>query len=210
MTDFLSTLVPEVRRDVYAGRASEKLDISKKSLLDEADRKAKRSDRKKIKDFQDGEIRRSMGYGDQVNTDRIRFSAAAAAEEKILGIMLSRPDVTANACKTLCEDDFITEFGRKVFLLFKDDFTAGAETSLSKDGALTPQQTGAVAKMIAARSAFPGAGAESLGQLIQALKNEKKKRDYDKKIEEDPAALDEYIRSLKADRKEDKNNGENG
>ena len=210
MTDFLSTLIPEVRRDVYAGRASEKLDISKKSLLDEADRKAKRSDRKKIKDFQDGEIRRSMGYGDQVNTDRIRFSAAAAAEEKILGIMLSRPDVTANACKTLCEDDFITEFGRKVFLLFKDDFAAGAETSLSKDGALTPQQTGAVAKMIAARSAFPGAGAESLGQLIQALKNEKKKRDYDKKIEEDPAALDEYIRSLKADRKEDKNNGENG
>ena len=95
-------------------------------------------------------------------------------------------------------------------MLFKDDFAAGAETSLSKDGALTPQQTGAVAKMIAARSAFPGAGAESLGQLIQALKNEKKKRDYDKKIEEDPAALDEYIRSLKADRKEDKNNGENG
>lgn len=204
MTTFLSTLWPEVQRDVYAGRASEKMDISKKSLLEDANRKAKMNEKKTRKEAQDKDIRDSMGYGDRVNTDKIRFSAAAATEEKILGIMLSRPDLTAEAVKQLSPEDFVTSFGRMVYELFLPEFTEGKEAVLSKDGKLDNQQIGAVSRMMAQRAQFTDNGKGTLDALIDVLKKENKKREYDKKIEENPvSALDEYIKGIKANRKED-------
>lgn len=204
MTTFLSTLWPEVQRDVYAGRASEKMDISKKSLLEDANRKAKTNEKRTRKEAQDKDIRDSMGYGDRVNTDKIRFSAAAATEEKILGIMLSRPDLTADAVKRLTPGDFVTSFGRMVYETFLPEFTEGKEAVLSKDGKLDNQQIGSVSRMMAQRAQFTDNGADTLNALIDVLKTESKKREYDKKIEKDPvSALDEYIKGIKANRKED-------
>lgn len=204
MTTFLSTLWPEVQRDVYAGRASEKMDISKKSLLEDANRKAKTNEKRTRKEAQDKDIRDSMGYGDRVNTDKIRFSAAAATEEKILGIMLSRPDLTAEAVKRLAPGDFVTSFGRMVYETFLPEFTEGKEAVLSKDGKLDNQQIGSVSRMMAQRAQFTDNGADTLNALIDVLKTESKKREYDKKIEKDPvSALDEYIKGIKANRKED-------
>lgn len=204
MTAFLSTLWPEVQRDVYAGRASEKMDISKKSLLEDANRKAKTNEKRAKKEAQDKDIRDSMGYGDRVNTDKIRFSAAAATEEKILGIMLSRPDLTAEAVKQLSPEDFVTSFGKMVYELFLPEFTEGKEAVLSKDGRLDNQQIGAVSRMMAQRAQFTDNGESTLNALIDVLKKENKKREYDKKIEKDPvSALDEYIKGIKANRKED-------
>lgn len=204
MTTFLSTLWPEVQRDVYAGRASEKMDISKKSLLEDANRKAKTNEKRTRKEAQDKDIRDSMGYGDRVNTDKIRFSAAAATEEKILGIMLSRPDLTADATKRLTPGDFVTSFGRMVYETFQPEFTEGKEAVLSKDGKLDNQQIGSVSRMMAQRAQFTDNGADTLNALIDVLKTESKKREYDKKIEKDPvSALDEYIKGIKANRKED-------
>ena len=204
MTTFLSTLFPEVQRDVYAGRAAEKMDIVKKSLLEDANRKAKMNEKKAKKEAQDKDIRDSMGYGDRVNTDKIRFSAAAATEEKILGILLSRPDLTAEAVKKLIPEDFVTSFGRLVYETFLPEFTEGKEAVLSKDGRLDTQQIGAVSRMIAQRAQFTDNGESTLNALIDVLKKENKKREYDKKIEENPvSALDEYIKRIKANRKED-------
>lgn len=208
MTTFLSTLWPEVRRDVYAGRASEKMGISKKSLLEDANRKARASERKAKKETAEQDIRNSMGYGDRVNTDKIRFSAAAATEEKILGILLSRPDLTQRAVQKLKTEDFVTAFGKKIFELFLPEFTEGKEAVLSKDGTLDPQQLGAVSRMIAGRARFTDNGEATLDALIDVLKAESKKREYDKKIEADPvSALDEYIKGIKANQRGGNING---
>ena len=76
---------------------------------------------------------------------------------------------------------------------------------LSKDGRLDTQQIGVVSRMIAQRAKFTDNGESTLDALIDVLKNESKKREYDKKIEENPvSALDEYIKGIKATRKEDK------
>lgn len=204
MTSFLSTLWPEVQRDVYAGRVSEKMDISKKSLLDDASRKAKLNESRYKKEAQEKDIRASMGYGDTVNTDKIRFSAAAATEEKILGVLLCRPDLTQEAVKRLDIEDFVTDFGKTVYRLFLPEFTEGKEVVLSKDNILDSRQLGAVSRMIAQRQQFTDNGEGTLNALIDALKAESKKREYDKKIDADPvSALDEYIKGIKATRKED-------
>ena len=205
MTSFLATLWPEIQRDVYAGRASEKMEISKASLLEDANRKARTNEKRAKKEAAEKDIRDSLGYGDRVNTDKIRFSAAASTEEKILGILLSRPDLTADACKKLKKEDFVTKFGAMIFELFLPEFTEGKEAVISKNGALDQQQISAVSRMIAGRQTFKDNGKEALDALIDVLKNESKKREYDKKIEENPvSALDEYIKGIKATRKEDK------
>ena len=205
MTSFLATLWPEIQRDVYAGRAAEKMEISKASLLEDANRKARTNEKRAKKEAAEKDIRDSLGYGDRVNTDKIRFSAAASTEEKILGILLSRPDLTADACKRLKKEDFVTKFGAMIFELFLPEFTEGKEAVISKNGALDQQQISAVSRMIAGRQTFKDNGKEALDALIDVLKNESKKREYDKKIEENPvSALDEYIKGIKATRKEDK------
>jgi lipoate-protein ligase B len=92
-----------------------------------------------------------------------------------------------------------------IFELFLPEFTEGKEAVISKNGALDQQQISAVSRMIAGRQTFKDNGKEALDALIDVLKNESKKREYDKKIEENPvSALDEYIKGIKATRKEDK------
>lgn len=60
----------------------------------------------------------SLGVGDRVNRDYAKNVKAAHAEETVLGLMLLFPEYTeqVRSGKTeLTEDDFVTEFNRRVF-----------------------------------------------------------------------------------------------
>jgi hypothetical protein len=73
---------------------------------------------------------------------------------------------------------------------------------LSKNGILSQDEIGSVARYIAARRRFNENSEEMLLSLIQSLKEQKKKHDYDKKIEENPLeGLAEYI-NLKKKKKD--------
>ena len=98
----------------------------------------------------------------------------------------------------------VTYIGKNIFELFLPEFTEGKEAVLSKNGILDPRQLSAVSRMIAYRAQFTDNGEATLDALIDVLKTESKKREYDKKIEADPiSALNEYIKGIKANRKEE-------
>jgi replicative DNA helicase len=63
----------------------------------------------------------ALGYGDRVNRDFVKNAKAARAEEAILGILLLRPEFMAEIRRgrvALSEEDFLTEFGKRVFAAF--------------------------------------------------------------------------------------------
>jgi len=93
--------------------------------------------------------------------------------------------------------------------LFREDLEAGREITLSKGGALTPEELSRVAGMQAARLSVQDNSADSLAAYIKSLEREKMKADYDADISaRGVAALEEYIAKLKKDKKsEDDNNG---
>lgn len=59
--------------------------------------------------------------------------AAARAEEAILGLLLLKNDVAERVFreKSLSEEDFVTDFHKKVFLMLKEAWEAGEPPELS-------------------------------------------------------------------------------
>jgi DNA primase len=195
---YLATLFSKSDLDIYAGMAALKLGISKAMLLEDAER-FKRSNLKKDKiKFEEKALQDAEGFGDRVNRDRVKFSAAASIEEKLLGILLIRPDLGPDACEKLNADYFITEFNRKIFLMFEEDFKAGRQANISQNGLLLKDEISSLTKMMALREQFDDNSPAVLGELIDKLARQKEMREADKKIEENPAeGLADYLEKLR-------------
>lgn len=119
----------------------------------------------------------------------------ALLEERLLACMLSNPALAAEACKSLSEDDFLTAFGRKVFTTFAEEFSDGTEVVLSKDGALTPEEISALARLMAKHDRLLSVMPDDVGSLVGALKTERQRIAFNERMEENPQdALEEYIR----------------
>ena len=127
-------------------------------------------------------------------------------EERLLGILINRPDIAKEIASEITPELFATGFDRKIYEMFRDDFVSGNEVTISKNGELSPDEAGAVARMIAKRAKLTGNTVNEARALIAALKQEEQKRLADAMIKADPInGLTDYINSLrqnKADRKE--------
>lgn len=198
LTNFISTLWLKSEREIYTARVAELLSLTKAAVLDDVERKAKSYENKQKKALASKSIQETSGFGEKVNRDKLRFSGETMLEEAILGIMLLHPDLALTVLKTIDEDCFVTDFNRRVFNLFKDDFSVGREAVLSKNGILSPDEISTVTRYIAARRKFNENTESMLSTLITSLKEQKNKRDYDKKIGENPLeGLTEYINEIK-------------
>ncbi len=196
--EFVAKIYDRTEREIYKMSISKKLGISSKVVSDEVEYRVKRNERQVAKKVVNDALKLSEGFGDKANKDKIRFSSTAMLEEKLLGIFLNRPELAKEIAPSVDEELFATEFDKKVFLLFKDEFLNGSEVTLSKDGALSPEELGAVSRMMARRDKSSGNTKEELLSVISALKQEAKKRNADKKISEDPlGGLSDYINSLR-------------
>ena len=107
-----------VEREVYIKAAAERLGLGAEAMKNDVDR-ARGRKLKEYKQKQSREVQMSLrNYGDRVNPDAAKNIPAAAAEEAILGLMLLYEEyrsLVAQGKVSLCEDDFYTAFGKKVF-----------------------------------------------------------------------------------------------
>jgi len=211
VTKYIAALASRPEREVYSERAAAKLGLTAESLRTEAERLAKKNTRKSSGEYAKKELDRQIGYGDTPNADKLRFSSEASHEEAILGILLVRCDLGPVAAKLLEEGDFATALNKKIFALFREDFAAGNEIMLSKDGVLTPKEIGALEGCRAARLKLGDNNEEALRSQIKALKELRKRADYDKILEADPSGgLKEYLESLKNKANDNKTEDQNG
>lgn len=200
MCEYAAGRQGRAEREVCAARIAETVGVSYAAALEEVNRRTVLLSKRTRKEQDGRELQNTLGYGDRVNKDRVRLPAAVMIEERILGILLVRPELYSGV--RLTEDSFVTDFSRKVFMLYKEDFEAGREPVLSKDGALTAEELARVTGMQAARLAVQDNSAATLDAYIKSLGREKLKTDYDKNVAENgAAALEEYINKLKENRK---------
>lgn len=198
ITKFIATLSSRPEREVYSARAAEKLSLTSESLRTEVERVFQKQERKSRKEQGKAALREQSGFGDTANTDKLRFSSEASHEESILGLLLIRSDFGPEAMKRLTDADFATALNKKIFNLFREDFEAGREIVLSKDGVLTAREIGALENCRASRLELGDITLTALNSHIDALKTLRERSEYDKKIESDPAsALNEYLEMIK-------------
>lgn len=197
-TTFIAALPSKLTREVYSGRLSERIGVSRQTVIDETERKAKYSEKKNRQQYADETVRSLSGFGDKVNRDKLKYSSAALLEESLLGMLLIVPELGVKACADLSPDDFITDFNRRVYAAFEQDFKAGKEAVISRDALFTPAEIAVISRYMANRRMLGGNTPEAIADAVKRIKQEKSRRDADLRIaEEGPAALAEYINNLK-------------
>ena len=114
----IARVYSRVERDIYIRRASELLSVSAESLASDVERMRRRIEREE-KSEQSKEAMLSIKHiGDRVNNDAAKNIKATANEESILGLMLMLDEIRAEAAKgeLISAEDFVTDFGRRVFM----------------------------------------------------------------------------------------------
>lgn len=204
MCEYAASRPGRAEREICAARISELTGVSFTAATESVERKANQAVKRAAKDEESKGIQEALGFGDKVNRDRVRLPAAVMIEERVLGILLVRPELYPQVADRLKADSFVTQFNRRVFELFSEDFEAGREINLSKDGSLSSEEISRVAGIQAARASVQDNGKDTLLSYIKSLEREKLKIDSDADISErGVAALEDYISKLMNKKTED-------
>lgn len=177
IAELLSTNWSEVERDVYARQAAKLLDISYESLKNDIKRISAKNIRNEKKELTRNITLRTEGYGDRVNPDRLNNQGAATAEDAILGILATFPELIEKSQDQLelKADDFVTEFNRRVY----DKMTQlGKNFDIGLLGEeFSPDEISRIVRSSVSRQALTDNGIKVLSECVNRLKALRKKDD---------------------------------
>lgn len=118
VTQLIAGAYTRVERDIYVHRAAERLGISAEALSRDVELAVRRL-MKERSQKQSTEAQMTVkNLDDRINVDAAKHIKANANEETLLGLMLIFEEFrreAANGSAGLVADDFVTEFGRRVF-----------------------------------------------------------------------------------------------
>ena len=170
----ISGYASSVERELYTTKAAEKLGVSVENLKNDVQRVIRSRQREKKRAQSEEVLKKAQGYSDRVNPQTIRNVAAEHAEEAILGLMMIRAEnahkaITEGAVK---EEDFVTEFNKKVFLLFKELVEGGRDVDPTVlQDRLSPDETGRLISMRDARAGLTENGCAVLLDCVKRLRS---------------------------------------
>lgn len=173
--ELLSGVWSEVERDVYSRQVAKQLDISLDSLKSDIKRKMSKNDKAEKNNFDRSVIMNTEGYGDRINPDRLKNQSAAGAEDAILGILATYPEYIPYASDKagLKEDDFVTDFNRRVYLQMLKLGT-GFDIGLLGDE-FSQDEISRIVRNSVSRQALTDNGEKVLKECIERLKGIKQK-----------------------------------
>ena len=179
MCRIISEIHSESEREVYIGVVSEKLSISRDSLRNDVKRMRREADRGQKKEEFKNVFNKTSGYGDRVNPDTVKNIGAVNAEENILGILLLYPENIAavkNGRIELTADDFFSDFNKRVLeaALSGCDKTGKFDISMLNER-FEPDEMGRITSMVVRRRQLTDNGTELLIDMINRLRDEKKR-----------------------------------
>ena len=180
ITEIISRVNSAVEREIYISKVAEKFEVQKTNLKFDVDKKVRKKERENQKDESRKIMLESAGFGDRINPDYAKNVRAAAAEESILSIILTYPELmkkVKDGVLPLVADDFLTVFGKRVFekslALYSDDIhfdygLLGSEFS--------PDEMGRITSIVLKRNNLQQNGEKELSDCISVLKAEHSKQ----------------------------------
>ncbi|MBE6778142.1 MAG: DNA primase [Ruminococcaceae bacterium] len=198
----LAELDSPVERDVYAGRLSELLGISKEAILQEVEGNRRGKQRAAAKQQLQTLVRQESKELRQVNADAAAHPRAANAEESLLGTLILHPDYFKQIKPILSPEQMVTAFNRELYTRLLERYQQGLMLELSflsvdydeaqmayitrmvrdaKERVLTPEDAVTFATIIRDEHALKGladpanATDEELLKMMETLRARKKK-----------------------------------
>lgn len=194
----VSEIYSAAERDIHIQTISKTFGVDTKSIKSDVERIIAKS----VKEYKQKESQRmqqdSIGYSDKINTDFIKAPAVAKNEEAVLGLLLVYPEHQKSVFEKnrLSEDDFYTEFNKKVFTYIRSSY--GTDDYMTDiNDAFTSDEVGRITKMKISRMQLSDNGEQVLEDCIQNLKSsvEKKKTQKTNTYEGLQALLEKKKRS---------------
>lgn len=174
MTEQISGIASEAERDVYVSEVAKRFDVDRKSLANDVARSLKRKQRAGEKERITAMKQASLGYADRVNPDYARAPDIARCEEAVLGLLLSYPEHRQSVLmddSVLCEADFFSALGKRVFTYLRDAERSEDGFSESMMSAVfSPEEMGRITHMRVLRMDLTDNGHEVLMESIATLK----------------------------------------
>ena len=181
--DMIAGVWSGVEREVYIATAAERLGLSVEGMTSDVNRIRA----KKLKEYRQKETSEAQAsvrnYGDRVNPDAARSVRAAAAEETILGLLLMFDEYRALIVRgelTLTEQDFVTEFSRRVFAaIMAQQHSEGGFLFEMLGNEFSPDEMGRLTRMEQKRRSLTENGIAVLRAAVDTLR-EDARREADK------------------------------
>lgn len=138
---YAAGMYSRIERDIFVAKMSAALGIEKASIEYDVSAIIRRNKTLEEKKRHQEVVRETSGITDRVNRDFARFPRAARLEEMVLGMMLSCPEFIKKVYekKTLSEEDFSTEYGKKLFGIIIDSYS---EAMVFDTAVLSEKMTG--------------------------------------------------------------------
>ena len=142
----LSELSP-IELDIYASRLALELSVAKSAITDEV-KKLGKSNRITQKKQEFKTVVKSEDILDELNPERKENFKAAKAEENLIAIILSNPELLKIADGKITDKDFVTAFNGRIYKTVTDRLREGKSAEISfLYGALIDDEIRAVAKI---------------------------------------------------------------
>ena len=161
-----------IEREVYVGKIASALGLDVANVRTDTERKRKYRKRDREADEKRKIVMSSLGVGDRVNRDYAKNVKAAHAEEAVLGLMFLFPEYTeqVRSGKTeLTEDDFVTEFNRRVFQRLIERGSEGGFGAFADE--FSPEEISRMSSMLVARQELTDNSERVFEESVKSLKN---------------------------------------
>lgn len=161
-----------IEREVYVGKIASALGLDVANVRTDTERKRKYRKRDREADEKRKIVMSSLGVGDRVNRDYAKNVKAAHAEETVLGLMLLFPEYTeqVRSRKTeLTEEDFVTEFNRRVFQRLIERGSEGGFGAFADE--FSPEEISRMSSMLVARQELTDNSERVFEESVKSLKN---------------------------------------
>ena len=184
-----------IEREVYLAHVSSKLELPVEVLRNSVEQFRRRNRREQAARETREAQATVKNFSDRVNPEAAQHPRAAAAEEAVIGLLLIYEEYR-NALQKgeveLSEEDFVTDFYRRVFASIMRRHATEEGLSVALMGAeFTPDEMGRIEKAEVSRRQLSHYGPEVFRSAVETLKNEKKR------LAASTGGLDEHLQYLR-------------
>ena len=193
----LAGVYSSAERDIYTRELAEEIGVKPEAIEADTNKMIRRLEKERKNKEREEALRQASGIGDRVNPEFVSNVFAANTEEQIIALLLlmqENRDLLLKDPNILTEQDFVTDFGKKLFRLImsraEDDFV---EADLGAD--LSVDEMSRLEEMKMKRYNLSENGEKEFIGLCTALRSEGRKKSVsDKELTADELA--EYFLSI--------------
>lgn len=187
--------------EIYAGKLSEKLNVSKSTIMQQIEkekrRKYKINEKKQFLNVQ----KNLSAKNNKLNLEKVDNLRAATAEEAIIAYVINNQDSCGSVFEKLSSKNFCTSFNKKIYSILEERFYSGRQfgiTDLTQD--FSQEEISAIAGMLAKESARMSSK-EAVNEYINVVLFENEKLDKNKIVSAGKDEIIEYMRLLREHKK---------